>query len=192
LILIDSESIRQAFKVFEYWGNYFGGFINKEKTKILNINGFIDDDLKDLCVNETGILCIVFNKNGISDINLNKVMTQINNMLVLWNLKNFDMLQRITALETFILSKLWFILNFVVLKRNQIIILERKIYQYIWNNKIELIKKKTLIKSKLEGGLDMIDKFSKIQAMYVKQYIHLLNNHQKVEYQYGLKEWVHF
>jgi hypothetical protein len=46
LILIDNESIRQAFKVFEYWGNYSGGVINKLKTKILNINGFIDDDLK--------------------------------------------------------------------------------------------------------------------------------------------------
>jgi hypothetical protein len=83
LILINSESIRQAFKVFEYWGNYSGGVINKEKTKILNINGFIDDDLNDLCVDETKILGIVFNKNGISDINLNKVMTQIKNMLVL-------------------------------------------------------------------------------------------------------------
>jgi hypothetical protein len=70
-------------------------------------------------------------------------MTQIDNMLILWNLTNFDMLQRITALKTFILSKLWFILNFVVLKRNQIIILERKIYQYVWNNKMELIKRKT-------------------------------------------------
>jgi hypothetical protein len=46
LILIDNESIRQAFKVFEYWGNYSGGVINKLKTKILNINGLIDDDLK--------------------------------------------------------------------------------------------------------------------------------------------------
>jgi hypothetical protein len=191
LILIDNESIRQAFKVFEYWGNYSGGVINKEKTKILNINGFIDDDLKDLCVDETRILGIVFDKNGISDKNLNKVMTQIDNMLILWNLKNFDMLQRITALKTFILSKLWFILNFVVLKRNQIIILERKIYQYVWNNKMELIKRKTLIKSKLEGGLDMIDIFSKIQSIYIKQYIYLLNNHQKVEYQYGLK-WLKF
>ena len=75
--------------------------INKEKTKILNINGFIDDDLKDLCVDETRILGIVFDKNGISNKNLNKVMTQIDNMLILWNLKNFDMLQRITALKTF-------------------------------------------------------------------------------------------
>jgi hypothetical protein len=56
---------------------------------------------------------------------------------------------------------------------------------------MELIKRKTLIKSKLEGGLDMIDIFSKIQSIYVKQYIILLNNHQKVEYQYGLK-WLKF
>jgi hypothetical protein len=128
LILKDSNWIRQAFKVFDYWGSYSGGVINKEKTKILNINGSIDDDLKHLCVEEMRILGIIFDKNGISDKNLNKVMNQINSMLILWNLKNFDMLQRITELKTFILSKLWFILNFVVIKRNQIIILERKIF----------------------------------------------------------------
>jgi hypothetical protein len=37
----------------------------------------------------------------------------------------------------------------------------------------------------------MIGIFSKIQSIYVKQYIYLLNNHQKVEYQYGLK-WLKF
>jgi hypothetical protein len=151
----------------------------------LNINDSIDDDLKHLCVEEVRILGIIFDKNGISDKNLNKVMNKINRMLILWNLKNVDMLQRITALKTFILSKLWFILKFVVIKRNQIIILERKIFQYIWDSKIELIKRKTLIKSKLESDLDMIEIFSKIDSIAVKQYIYLLNNHQKVEYQYG-------
>ena len=89
-------------------------------------------------------------------------MNQIDSIdIILWNLKDFDMLQRITALKSFILSKLWFILNFVVLKRNEIIILERKIFQNVWINKIELIKRKTIIKDKREGGLDMIDIIAK-------------------------------
>ena len=69
----------------------------------------------------------------------------------------FEMLQRITALKTFILSKLWFILNFIYLDKNEIMMLERKIYLYLWSNKQELIKRSTLIKAKNEGGLDMID-----------------------------------
>ena len=48
------------------------------------------------------------NKNKI------RVMNQIKSTHILWNLKNFDMLQRQTSLKTFILSKLWFILIFVV------------------------------------------------------------------------------
>ena len=48
-----------------------------------------------------------------------------------------------------------------------------------------------MIKSKLEGGLDMIEIFSKIESIAVKQYIYLLKNHQKVDYQYGLK-WLKF
>jgi hypothetical protein len=67
----------------------------------------------------------------------------------------------------------------------------KKKFQHIWDSKIEIIKRKTLIKSKLEGGLDMIEIFSKIDSIAVKQYIYLLKNHQKVDYQYGLK-WLKF
>ena len=64
---IKENSIRQAFKVFDYWGSHSGGLINKDKTKILNINGYIDDDLKNLCVDEAKILGIVCDRKGISD-----------------------------------------------------------------------------------------------------------------------------
>ena len=70
--------------------------------------------------------------------------------------------------------------------------MERKILcMYVWNNKIELFKRKTLIKDKREEGLDMIGINAKIDSIAVKYYIFILNNYQMIEYQYGLK-WLKF
>jgi len=189
--LIDDGSIKELFIEFEKWGKYSGGEINKNKTKILNINGIIDKDIEHLYVDEIKILGVKFNKNGISCVNVKEIFDKIDISLNLWNFKEFDMLQRITALKTFILSKLWFILNFIYLDKNEIMILERKIYKYLWSNKQELIKRGTLIRSKKEGGLDMIDINSKIEAIRIKQYLYILNNYNKIEYQYSLK-WLKF
>ncbi len=82
-------------------------------------------------------------------------------------------------------------MNFVYLDKNEITILERKIYKYLRSNKQELIKRATLIRSKKEGGLDMIDINSKIEAIRIKQYLYILNNYNRIEYQYSLK-WLKF
>ncbi len=176
---------------FEKWGKFSGGEINKSKTKILNINGVIDKEFEHLCVDEMRILGVKFDRNGISSSNIKEVFNKIDSSLYLWNFKQFDMMQRITALKTFILSKLWFILNFITLQRNEIIILERKIFQFLWSDQQELIKRATLIKAKEENGLDMIDINSKIVAIKIKQYLYLLKNYNRIEYQYCLK-WLKF
>ncbi len=110
--LIDDGSIKELFIEFEKWGKYSGGEINKNKTKILNINGIIDKDIEHLYVDEIKILGVKFNKNGISCVNVKEIFDKIDISLNLWNFKEFDMLQRITALKTFILSKLWFLMMF--------------------------------------------------------------------------------
>ena len=176
---------------FEKWGKFSGGEINKSKAKILNINGVIDKEFEHLCVDEMRILGVKFDRNGISSSNIKEVFNKIDSSLYLWNFKQFDMMQRITALKTFILSKLWFILNFITLQRNEIIILERKIFQFLWSDQQELIKRATLIKAKEENGLDMIDINSKIVAIKIKQYLYLLKNYNRIEYQYCLK-WLKF
>jgi hypothetical protein len=150
------DSIKELFKEFEKWGKYSGGEMNKDKTKILNINGTIEKDLEYLSCDEFKILGV----------------------------KEFNMFQRVTALKTFILSKLWFIMNFIVLNRNDIIILERKIFQYLWSNSHELIKRETLIRSKNEGGVDKIDINSRISSIRIKRFLFLLNNYNRIEYQY--------
>ena len=103
--LVNDDSIKELFNEFEKWGKYSGGEINKSKTRILNINGMIDKDLEILCVDEIKILGVKFDRNGISSSNVKEIFNKIELSIHLWNFKEFDMFQRITALKTFILSK---------------------------------------------------------------------------------------
>ena len=69
--------------------------------------------------------------------------------------------------------------------------LERKIFNFIWNNKPELIKRKTIIKDCNSGGLNMICINSKVTAILLKQFQNILKNHERVEYQFSII-WLKF
>ena len=60
---------------------YSGGEINKNKTRILNINGTIEKDLEILCVYKIKILGVKFDRNGISNSNVKEIFNKIVNNL---------------------------------------------------------------------------------------------------------------
>ena len=65
---------------------YSGGEINKNKTRILNINGMIDKDLEILCVDEIKILGVKFDRKGIISSNVKEIFNKIDISIHLWNL----------------------------------------------------------------------------------------------------------
>ena len=74
-------NIKELFNEFEKWGKYSGGEINKNKTRILNINGTIEKDLEILCVYKIKILGVKFDRNGISNSNVKEIFNKIVNNL---------------------------------------------------------------------------------------------------------------
>ena len=63
--------------------------------------------------------------------------------LRLWQNIRLDMLEKITVIRTFALSKLWYLCNFIVLSEEEIKKVETLIFKYVWNG-AELIKRNTL------------------------------------------------
>ena len=79
------------------------------------------------------------------------------------------MLERITVLKTFALSKLSYQANFVVLKI-EIKRIESMAFKFIWNG-CELIKMSTLILDYSEGGLNMISIRAKLRAISLRNFL---------------------
>ena len=183
----DSDSITEVFNEFEKWGEYSGAEINLNKTKIIRNNCNINQDIFKYVVNEAKLLGIVINKNGISRTNLSNTLEKIKKAIFLWSGCKLDILQRVTALKTFILSKLWYILNFIHLDKDLLKLIERLSFNFIWGSKREFIKREQLTKEKKEGGINMINIKAKCDAIKVRFFLEFLSNHKRIEYQFGIK-----
>ena len=167
---VDERSTKDFFQEFDEWGKMSGASINKEKTQILHVkkNERESEDVK--------ILGVLFNNNGISQNNLNIVKNKITQSMYMWNTVKLNIIERIVVCKTFLLSKLWFMLNFVVLSKDHIKEINKMIFRFVWNSPIELVKRNTLILPYNEGGLSMFNIEAKIETIFLQNFLYLSKN----------------
>ena len=182
----DEFSTSEILLEFEKWGNYSGSSINKEKTQILCVNTVIEKNskLNKFNENEVKIFGILFNKFGVSANSYIHAKEKFYKSLTLWINCPLDMIQRITAIKTYIMSKLWFVLKFFIIEEKEIKVLEKDIFHFIWKGNREFISRKQLMKKKEEGGLNMFCLRSTLKAIYIKYFYDFIINHYRHEYQF--------
>ena len=81
--------------------------------------------------------------------------------------------------KTFLLSKVWFMLNFVILSDNYIKDINKLIFRFIWNSPVELVKRDTLILPFDEGGLNMFKIEAKIETIFLQNFLYFLRNYER-------------
>ena len=101
------------------------------------------------------------------------------------------MLERITIVKTFILSKLWFITTFIKIKTEKIKEINLMLFRFIWNSKIELIKRETLILPYENGGMNMFHLESRLKTVSLQTYLYIRKNYHRDFYQLSIK-WLKF
>jgi len=190
-IVENLNSIDCFFKEFNKWGNVSGASMNEDKTKILAINSPYKSFRNINFVKELKILGITFNEKGIDRINLINCKTKIEKTLNLWNGIRFNLIDKITVLRTFGLSKLWYLLNFITLEEKEIKNIESLSFNYIWGNKVETIKRDTLIAEFKDGGLNMISIRAKINMIMIRNLLYIKLNMNRPQYQFSLY-WMKF
>ena len=78
------------------------------------------------------------------------------------------MIDKVTVIRTFGLSKLWYLLNFITLEEQDIKNFERLTFNYIWSNKVETVKRETIIPEFKDGGLNMVCIRAKINMILIR------------------------
>ena len=165
--------------------------MNENKTKILAINSKEKKHKNIEFVDSLKLLGVIFDKNGIAKINLENCIKKIENTFRLWNNIRFNLIDKITVLRTFALSKLWYLLNFVTIEENDIKKLETLAFNYIWNGKRELIKRKVLYCDFKDGGLNMVCIRAKIHMIFIRNLLYIKLNRHRPQYQYSIY-WMKF
>ena len=189
-LVTDEQSIKEFFNSFKEWGKISGASMNEDKTNILSIN--VNEEYSTLkFVSEMKLLGVVFNKLGISDENLKKTETKIEQTLGMWQCVNLNTLERIVVCKTFALSKLWYIASFMIVPEKYIKKYESIIYKFIWNGAIEYIKRDTLILPLDQGGLNMFSIRAKFETILFQQFKHITFYYDKQAYQISVY-WLKF
>ena len=82
-------------------------------------------------------------------------------------------------------------LNFVTIEENDIKRLETLAFNYIWNGKCELIKRKLLYCDFKDGGLNMVCIRAKIHMILIRNLLYIKFNRHRPQYQYSIY-WMKF
>ncbi len=98
------------------------------------------------------------NLEEMKDINYISVMEKIDKLLTRWNSRNLTPIGKITVIKTLIVPKI----NHLILTLPNptlefIRSFERKLFKFIWNEKLNKIQRSTLIQGYENAGLKMID-----------------------------------
>ena len=190
-ILENILSIDFFFDEFNEWGKVSGANMNEDKTQILAINSPRSNFRNIKFVDEVKILGIIFSKVGVDKKNLMIVKKKIENTLNIWNSIRFNLIDKITVVRTFGLSKLWYLLNFMVLEESEIKEFECLIFKYIWNSKAELISRRVLYSSYESGGLNMVCVRAKICMILMRNVLYIKKNMTRPQYQFSIY-WMKF
>lgn len=184
-ILREYKSIKLFFEEFNKWRASSGAQINKNKSSILAIiyNAYEDINF----ANNIKILGINFNKKGVCKSNIIKIFENIEKAIGLWSHVKLNIIERVVACKTFILSKVWYISNFIEFENNQIAKIKSLMFKFIWNNSIEMIKRDTLILPYHKGGLNCVSIEAKIETICLSNYINICENRNRLHYQFSVR-----
>ncbi|CAC5369134.1 unnamed protein product [Mytilus coruscus] len=171
-IITEISDYDHLVKEFKRFGEVSGSKINESKTEILEIRRkkkpIINQQIKDLIKENVKVLGIKFGENKI-DKNWNPIVEAIAKTCKEWENRNIDIYSKVQIINTYMLSKAWFVARVISptqeIKRR----INRALYKFIWNGP-ELIKRTTLNKKKKEGGgIQMPDIEEKINAMWLQK-----------------------
>lgn len=173
LFLHSKEEITKALNVIEIFGSFSGLKLNRSKTegiwlgklkhsrdKFENVN-WKSDPIKSL-----GIY-LGINKIECKTLNFSKMYGKIETTLSNWKKRNLTLIGKITVIKSLIIPQITFLASVSEIEKKEIKKIQTLIYKFIWDNKVEKVKRETLSLELYEGGLKMIDIEKYIDAIKI-------------------------
>jgi len=189
----DKDSLTEVFETINKFSKISGLVLNKEKTEILNINN--KDDVQNKWLRDNvRLLGITINKSVAKMININLMpkLKEIEDCLNIWKMRDLSIIGKINIIKSLASSKIIHAMA-VLPSPSEIFFkeLDRIFYNFIWNSKVDRIKRRTLIATYNNGGLNMVDSRSQCKALKVKWLHKLMYDKDNILEEFWL-HWVNY
>jgi hypothetical protein len=83
------------------------------------------------------------------------------------------MIERVIVCKVFMMSKIYFLANFVILKKENLNEINKMMHKFVWNNNMEIIKRNSIILPYDRGGLNMFNIECRIKTIYIQQFMYI-------------------
>ena len=194
-IVINVESIREIFKIYEVFSRHSGIFINADKTEILKIGPhsinppsniditYCDSDYTITTTNSIKI-CGVVHPIDNDDSYVKNITEKIDKMKVLlrtWRPRQLTLKGKILIVKTFAISQIVYQMHTCDIKDKDLTTIERLCYAFIWNSKEgapnDKVKRSLLKNTYEEGGLKGPCIYTINESLKIKKHLRCQNNH---------------
>ena len=184
--LQDDISVQKVIDHFDFFGKASGSRLNKHKTQGLYFGKWknrSDHPFGISWVKKIKIFGILFGDTTEFEL-WNPVYQKIIKTLNLYRNRVLSLYGKSIIINVMVLSKLWYMCSVLCIPNHFIVLIEREIFNFIWEGKIELLRRNILCFPKLKGGINLVNirlKIFSLQSSQIMKIIHCQN-----------LSWIHF
>ena len=171
-LISKAKSLNYIYEDCELFGAASGSKVNKTKTTIFPLGkwkiNYPRSIPRDVFSTSVKILGLPFgNEAGnIWEGILGKIETRLNQ----WKQRHLSMVGKKLILNTYVLSSLWYVGRIRGIPDNTLTKAERLMYDFLWHpRKNEMIKRSTLQKDYIQGGIGIINIRAKLDSFNLKK-----------------------
>lgn len=158
--------------------------VNLQKSSFLRLNNARSGPQKVREVDELTILGVIFAGcwSKVIDKNYSKLIRSIQFRLLTNAQRNLNILERVWILNTFVLSKLWYIAQVFPPKNCHLAKIKSMVGNFLWSGSVFRVARDQLYLDHSRGGLRLVDPESKCKALFVKNILNLRNDVAEEKY----------
>jgi len=166
-IVTSERSIETTLSWFCVYGKASGAKINENKCKGLWLGPWRNRGDSPFgfqwsnCIKMYGVY---MGENSTQE-NGKAILDKVKKTVNLYRGRNLTLSAKAMLVNTSICSKLWYVGSCMIFPSDIIKELKKAIFSFIWNDTTELVSRKTIIETPLNGGLGVIDIESKLDSL---------------------------
>ena len=188
LFLDDEHSLSLVIQIIKMFTKCSGLKINKDKSEAIYIG--VSSNFRHKCnikwtSGDVKCLGVYINKNTslANGHNINHNLEKIQSLIKIWSCRHLTLKGRVTIVNSLLIPQMLYIASVLHIPKWALTKFKTMITNFIWSNKPAKIKYTTLIAPINQGGLNLQDLQTKIQANKVTWIKLMINQH----YQYPLE-----
>ena len=166
----DEYDVKKCFNLFQEIARITGSQLNKDKTEILNLSTpRITTELQQYLRGQVKICGIVFANEDFKEISKRNVtlkLERIQKKLEKLKFLNVTLTGRVLLVNSIIHSQLYYLSGVYLPAKKDLEDIRRLSFRFLWNEKQEVIKRKTIETSKDHGGLGLNNLVERCNAIY--------------------------